>query len=393
MLSVPLILVGVGDKLTKTLKDELALQAADVEASFRSANTAIEGLKKTRSEPRLIFVSVETAPDLKQIRQLAETLRGWPIVALVGTHNQPEMLLQANRAGANQVVPLPIQSADLHAALSCVAIQNRPVAKDCSVIAFSSSAAGCGTTSLATNFAYQNATQRKQRTILIEMAQQMGVIATNLDVVPACTLVDLLADPDQLDGELVQRSLVKIAENFELLAGNQGVTHHDEFAFKDVLRILDYVRPLAEVVVLDVPCTYTEFQFEILGMADQVVLVGEQSIASIRSLKLMLDALSHGANSANIHIVINRYDSAMEGLAVANLMKTLGTQRVQTIPDDRPSVLAAANEGKLLRQAAPQSPVAAGIDHLVASLLGGQEQPIKPYGSNIFSRIFHAFAK
>jgi pilus assembly protein CpaE len=393
MFSVHVILVGVGDKLAAIVKQELANQSAVIEAEYRDADTAVDGLKATRSDRRLLIVHVESALDLKQLRWLVETLRGWPMIALVESKGNSELILQANRAGASQVVPLPLEVADLRAALNCLASQDHSPAKKSSVIAFTGSSAGCGVTTLATNVAFEIAVQRKQHTILIETAQQMGVIATNLDLVPACTLADLLAETGQIDGELLQHALLQVADNFELLAASQGVIQQKTFPLAGVVRIIDYIRTLAEIIILDVPCTYTEFQFEILGIADQVVLVGEQSIASIRTLKLILDALPHGTKSTKIHLVINRYDPHFQGLEISNLAKTLGLTEIQTIPDDRPSVLTAANEGKLLRLAMPHSPVLPAINKLVDQLLGVRDRTEKSSGPKLLRRLFNAFSK
>ena len=46
------------------------------------------------------------------------------------------------------------------------------------------------------------------------------------------------------------------------------------------------------VALFDVPCTYDDMYFETLAIADQVVLVGEQKIPSIRTLKLVCEALT-----------------------------------------------------------------------------------------------------
>ena len=393
MVPVPVILVGLSDKIAASIKQEFANQGAEIEAEYRSADTAIEGLRGDLSIRHLLIAHVESAAELKDVRRLAEILVGWPIIALVEVEGQAEILLQANRAGASQVVPLPLVSADLQAALICVGIQQRAAVKESLVIAITGSAAGCGATTLATNVAYEMASQRQRHVVLIELAQRMGVIATNLDVAPVCTLADLLADPAQLDGELVQRSLIKVSDNLELLAGSQGVISHDAFPVSGVLRVLDYIRPLAEVIILDVPCTYSEFQFEILGIADQVVVIGEQSIASIRTLKLMLDSMPQGAQATKAHIVINRYDPQIDGLTVNNLTKTLGVTRIYTVPDDRPSVLAAANEGKVLRQTTPHSPVVAAIGKIVEDLLGVEGRTRKPTGPHLLRRLFSAFRK
>jgi pilus assembly protein CpaE len=391
MFPFPVVLIGVGEELALTVRHALTSVAARVEAEYRGADTALEGMRGAQNQKKLFIVHFESADDAKSVRRLVETQRGSPILALVEVVDHPQNLLEANRAGAIQLVPLPMQPIDLHQALSSLALQYQSPTKDCPVIAFTGSASGCGATTLATNAAYEIAVQRKQHTVLIELAQQMGILATNLDLQPVCTLSDLLADPDQIDGQLVQRSLVRVAENFDILASSQRVGSSGAFPLSGVLRVLDYVKPLAQCVVLDVPCTYDEFQFEVLGSAGQIVLVGEQSIASIRTLKLILDTLRPGPGQHTFHVLINRYDAKMAGLTVGNLEKALGLSNIRTIPDDRAGVLLAANEGKFLRQSNPGSPVLAGIDDLVGLLLGVNGSPAPTGGVPLLSRFFNLF--
>jgi pilus assembly protein CpaE len=280
---------------------------------------------------------------------------------------------------------------DLNKALGSLALQLGHPGDDCRIIAFTGCAPGCGATTLATNAAYEMAVQHKQRTVLVELSQQTGVLATNLDLRPTSTLSDLLTDPEQMDAELVQRSLVRVADHFDILAGNHGVYPPKVIDLPGVLRVLDYLRPLAQYVVLDVPCSYDEFQFEILRRARQIVLVGEQSISSIRTLKLILDTLRSGPTQHSFHVVMNRYDSQMTGLTVNNLEKALGLTNIRTIPDDRLEVLVAANEGKLLRQMDSNSQVLAKIDALVDTLLDIRNPSEQSGIGRFLNRFFNAF--
>jgi Flp pilus assembly CpaE family ATPase len=391
MFPLPVILMGVAEELALRVRQELEKVGATLEAEYRGADSALAALRTNPMQKRLFIVQFESSEDAKCILRMVETQPGCPILALVDLAGHPQNLLEANRAGATQLVPLPMQPIDLHRALHSLTLQHRAPTRDCPVFAFTGSASGCGATTLATNAAYQIAVQHKQPTILIELAQQLGILASSFDIQPACTLSDLLAEPDQIDRELVQRSLVRVAEHFDILAGSQRASSSGAFSLPGVLRVLDHAKALAQCVVLDVPCSYDEFQFKALGNASQIVLVGEQSIASIRTLKLILDTLRPGPREHTFHVVINRYDPKMDGLTVVNLQKVLGLDNIRTIPDDRAGVLAAANEGKFLHQLNPHSPVLTGINELVGTLLGDKVVPAPLREVPLLSRFFNLF--
>jgi Flp pilus assembly CpaE family ATPase len=174
-------------------------------------------------------------------------------------------------------------------------------------------------------------------------------------------------------------------------AGGRGIGPAGPISVAGVLRVLDYARRLADVVVVDVPCTYTDFQFEVLGAIPQIVLVGEQSIASIRTIKLILDSLSAGTARHTFEVVLNRYEPTMDGLTSRDLEKALGLAKVRTIPDDHAGVLSAVNQGLLLRQAVSDSPMLTAIDSLVDALLGKAEAGHGTNGTGFFRRLFHSF--
>jgi pilus assembly protein CpaE len=393
MFPLPVILIGVGDHVLPGLRQELANASASVEAVYGSGESVIKALSSKQVAKKLLVVPFGSVHDTSFVTKLAQSFRSWPILALVEGNERAENIIRANRAGATQMVSVPIQSSDFREAMNSIALAYLPAERIGSVLAFTGTAAGCGATSLATNAASEIAMRYKRQTVLIELAAQMGVVATNIGIEAHATLADLLADQDHLDAELVRHSLVAVNDHFRVLAGSRDVAHGGSIPVAGALRVVDYVRSMADVVVLDVPCTYDDFQFQVLGSANHVILVGEQSITSIRTLKLILDAHAAGAGSPSYHVVMNRYNPAIRGLGLPDLQRVLGLAMIHTIPDDRLAVLAAANEGRLLRQINPHSPVLAAIDSLLDSLLGGAANGKQAASKNLVYRLFHPFTK
>lgn len=125
-----------------------------------------------------------SAADEAGLKRLTSVLPGWPVVALVDVDVDPENLFRANRAGAAQIVPLALQPADFRAALNAVEVQFDLRSQASETIAFSSASGGCGGSTLAAAVAHEFATQTGTKTVLIEVAPQMGTLATNLNLKP-----------------------------------------------------------------------------------------------------------------------------------------------------------------------------------------------------------------
>lgn len=370
-------LVGCSQSLLPDVQLELLKIPAKVEAVFPDVDSAIDRLRHTAEEMRLFVIHLESSDELMEIRRLNSAFLGRPILALVNAGKDVSLLLNAMRNGAVQVVPLPLQMEDFRAALNCVGQQYSYSSNDGRVIAVTGVSGGCGATTLAINLAYEIAHLENVHVILAEPSPKMGVLATYLDVEPHYTLYDLLTNSKRLDLAFVQEVLTRITDNFHILAGPRQLITPMAVSSQEALYLVDYLRKLAEVVILDVPCTYDEFYFQILASCNQVVLAAEQKVPCIRTLKVLRETLdrdtSLGTHGSEKFPVINRYSSRVAGFSVGELEKIL-QMKVTTIANDSISVLGAVNRGKPLRLEAPQSPALADIDGLAVKMLGRNHQ-------------------
>jgi pilus assembly protein CpaE len=388
MIPLPVVLVGIEDPLLSELRRELCLAGASVEVEFSHPASAIEALRFSKKESRLIVVHWSSEDDSPILRRLSETFSGWPILALVDHADDPHNLISANRSGVSQIVPMPWGSLDFQDALKQASRQHAGSARDVHLIAVSGAAGGSGTTMAAINLASEIAGQLGRETTLAEFNFKMGSLAPYLDAKPRFTLTDLIRQIDSVDDYVVKQTLFPVSERLRILAGPSGVHPSRSLKPKDLVRIVDCLKILSDVVVLDLPSTFDEVEFEVLRAADHVVLVGLQNVPSIRSLKQIRETLSPEVVALSLWIVINRYDPSLSGFKVEEIKQLLDVPRVLTIANDYHSVTRSINRGQTLRQVAPGSAVLADIDSLIFALLG--EYPVKPETNSrgTFSRLF-----
>jgi pilus assembly protein CpaE len=283
-----------------------------------------------------------------------------------------------------------LESTDFKEALDSIGQQSGNSAPEAVVVAVSGVAGGCGATTLAINLAYEVAQGRGGRTILAELSLQMGMIVTYLDFESKFGLDDLLSYPDGMDVHVIEKSLTRISDTLSILPGPRRRVPLSDTAQSKMAGILGYLKQLADVVVLDVPCTFDDAYFDFLRGADQVVLVGEQRIPAIRNVQLVLETLGHKEAEGKQHLVLNRYDPRLQGFTAADLEKLLHLPRVLTIANDAARVTAALNQGLPLQKAAPHSPVLADVKSLTRILFNLDEAPVRPAGSGVIRRLFQA---
>lgn len=384
------VLVGVDEVLAPQVRRELLNYPIDLAAEYRDCTLAVESLREHQRTRRVIVTRFRSEADEAGLRRLNSVLAGWPVVALVDIDADPENLFRANRAGAAQLVPLPLQPSDFRSALDAVVIQFDLRSQAAETIVFSAASSGCGGSTLAATTAHEFATQLGKRTVLIELVSQMGALATNLNLTPKATLDTLLNSVDRLDLYMLQNALTPVGDNLLVLPGPAGLMAPGWLRVDAVRQLVDLARRLAGVVILDLHPTFDDLHFGLIDTADHAVLITQQNIAAIRSLRLLLDNLRPNRAAGRTHLVLNMYDPEIHGLAVSDIEHALGVSGIRTIPRDTPAMLAAMNRGQPLRLVAPHSPVLKAVGGLVQTLRGGVTAKIEE-SSGLFSRLIHAF--
>jgi pilus assembly protein CpaE len=260
------------------------------------------------------------------------------------------------------------------------------------VIAVAGVTGGCGATSLAINLGQEISFLWNKQCILVDLSLKLGAVASHLNLEPPHSINDLLGDVRRVDETLIRKVLFKISENFELLAGPDRLIATLGHSSVDVMSLIELLKPLCDVILLDLPCTYDDFYFELLSGASQIVLVGEQKVPSVRALKLVREMVGRDHSPNLEHVVINRFDKKAVSLSVSLLARILGVATMHTISQDEASFTSASNRGCTLRLSSPRSLALAEIDALAARLVSGDGTiEGRPKGSSLVSRLVHAF--
>jgi pilus assembly protein CpaE len=371
------ILVGCGADEAAHVREALAECAVEVEAEFADARSAIDSVRLSPNEQRLCLMNVPGPEQVQPLKWLSESFVGRPLVALVGRDSSAEMLFAVNRAGAGQVLPTPLDLADLKAALHSLKVRHSSPQSVAArrVIAVSGVTGGCGATTIAINLAYEIAYLYELSCVLVELAP-MGMVATCLDVDARHTTSDLLCDMQSVDVGLVEKTLSRITDRFSILPAPFREAEPLNAPAADIIRLLEYVKQLADVVILDLPANNSDRHLETFAATDQVVLVAEQAVPSLRALTYVRERLSEDEGFRRQTLVINRYAANKEGFNVTHLQRLLRTPQLVTIASDYPAVSASHNEGRPLREQSAGSRVLADIDKLAGLLVStGPEAP------------------
>ncbi len=369
--SPKVLIVGCGVDLSETLPDMLHDCDLEVEAEYPDVRSAIDRIRLSQGENRLCMLHLKSEAELQPLNWLSRTLVGRPLVALLDSSGDPGLIFAANRAGAEQVLPLPLRPEDLRAALDSVRLRHAPAEPVSTrrVIAVAGVTGGCGATTIAINLAHEISHLLNLSCILVELSTHLGMLAVLLNISPRRTTYNLFCDIGSVTPQFVEQTLTRVTDRFSVLvAPYQDVTPLAATS-QDILTVIDCVKQLADVVVLDVPSNHHDAHVETFAAADHVVLVAEQAVPSLRALDFVAKKLNQQANSKPQTLVINRYNPTKAGFSVGHLHRLLQTPELVTVRNDYAAVSAAVNEGRPLRLQAPRSPVLADIESLARTLI------------------------
>jgi pilus assembly protein CpaE len=338
-------------------------------------------------------LSIETQEDFEHFRRLREAFLGHPMLAVLPEGMEYLAFVAAMRAGAAQVVPLPFDDVDFRMALDAISMMFGFGAGGSNVVVVSGVTGGCGATMLATNLAYEISQTRRQRTILLELSSQMGMVATHLDVTPRHSTHDLLSNIDRIDLDTFRDSLTEITDWLSIIPGPQQLLAPRDVSSRDVHQLLDFAKRLAPVVVVDLPNTFNDVYFETLSVATHVLLVAEQKLPSVRAMKVVWDTLQRdvglGVEGAKRLLVVNRYSPKVREFTLESLEKTLGAAPIHAIANDHAAVNGAINHGRPLRIHDPRAKPLADIENLIKAMFGAPQS--NHAGGGVFGRMRRAF--
>ncbi len=307
-----------------------------------------------------------TAPDLAivDIRngslaavEAIERLRGtWPSISIfaVAASSEPEQILRAMRAGANEYLAWAHSEKgsaltdSFQTALKRTAERNRPArdaARSGVTLAFFGAKGGSGTTTVAVNTAIDIARMSKRPTLIVDLHQFVGEVSLFLGVRPRYTLIDALDNLHRMDAEFLRELVVRHKSGLDILAGGDQIDRpgpHDASALEQLLQQLGRSY---DFVIIDAGTVTNAVADVAVFASDTIYLVANPDIASVRNAHRIVDRIEQlGAGKDRLRVLLNRM-SEQNQIGPKQIETTLGHSLHMMFPSDYSVVSAAMNSG------------------------------------------------
>ena len=300
----------------------------------------------------------------------------------------PELILQAMRAGANEFFTWSSTGGDgsgegvmqegFHEALRRTAARRQAGnnKQPSAMLAFLGAKGGAGTTTVAVNCAVELARLSKRSTIVVDLKPSLGEVALFLGVRARFTVLDAIENLARLDSEFLRELVVRHKSGLDILAGSEEFDRpngQDAGAIEELMRVLGRIY---DFVIVDIgslsACTLST-----LYGADSVFLVVNPDVPSIRNAQRLVHRVNQvGAGSDRVRILLNRA-SEQHVIAPKQIETALGHAIDHSFSSDYGTVSSALNAGVPLTLS-NHSALASQFGRFTRQILGDSDAAATP---------------
>ena len=300
--------------------------------------------------PDLVVVDIrgDVPSGLATIERLRATHATTAIFA-VATAAEPDLILQAMRAGANEFFMWPVPEESFQGAVRRTHTRRESAhasAKPPSVtLVFFGAKGGAGTTTVAVNTAVELARHTKRQTVVVDLKPGFGEVALFLGVRPRFTVLDALENLHRMDREFMKELLAKHKSGLEILAGSEQFERPgapDAGAIEELFRVLGKTH---DYIVVDAGNQVNSCSIAALYAADSIFVVANPDVPSVRNAQRLVDKVRQlGVGGERIRILLNRA-SDQHMIGQKQIETALGYGIHHTFPSDYKTVSTALNSG------------------------------------------------
>lgn len=324
----------------------------------------------------VIQVDPDTPASVKRFQKLVQSTET-PLIA--AAYDPPLALVRALvRAGAHDVVPLPLGIEDLEASIAPLRerISESTRAAETSrakLVTVIKGLGGIGATALTSQVAVRFAEHeaaRGREACLIDLDVQFGDVAFQLGLRPKLSLLDLLEAGTRLDADLLRSTVTQHASGLNVIAAPPEMMPLEGISSDHLLEVVEFATREFGTVFVDLPSNWTNWSLSLVARSNLVLLVTELSVAGInRAAKQLRLLQSQDLGNLDVRVVANRFDRSQgRGIRASDVHNALGRDIAYTVSNDEPLMRAAIDRGVPLGQLKRKSALGKDIDKLDAAI-------------------------
>ncbi len=273
-----------------------------------------------------------------------------PMVIALHPSAEPELILQALRAGAHEFLHPPVKSS-LNQALERKSGERNKMRERLRqkgrVIGFLSAKGGCGATTIACHIAAELGRLGKN-VLLADMDLDAGMVRFLMKSKSPYSVLDALNNLHRLDQNYWTALISNGLPGLEVIAGPQSLASRQQPNQEQMLNMLTFCRGQYDFSIVDLGRSLNMTAMNSLDEIDETYLVTTLDVPALHQSKQIIQSLSNvGYGRERLRLVLNRMPQRLD-VTPDELEKMMSLPVFATLPNDYPSLYESYSEGSLL---------------------------------------------
>jgi pilus assembly protein CpaE len=296
--------------------------------------------------PDVILVDIPTDNAPQALRCVELLHQEMPDTALfaIGSLSQPQVIVQAMRAGAREFIERPTTTTDLLEAFVRLTSAQRKVHRETSrgkVFCVVNAKGGSGATTLAVNLAL--ALQSAHSNVALADIAPLGHAALHMNMKPLFSVGDAIRNLHRLDSSLLESFMTRHQGGLQLLAGANAPLPVEP-STAEFARLFDMMVGHFRYVVVDASTRLDATTRLVCNLSETVLLVAHADVASLWSASRVQQYLGETGGRERVRLVLNRFRK-IPGFSEADAEAAAGVKLLWKIPNQYFAVSTAIDRG------------------------------------------------
>jgi len=348
--------------------------------------TAAAEFYQAAATPNLIIVESKLTRDKldAELDRLSEVCDAGTKVVVIGHVNDVNLYRSLTQRGVSEYLVMPVDLMRMIQTIADLYVEkaSAPLGR---TIAFVGAKGGVGSSMVAHNTAWAIGRNYENNVVVADFDLAFGTAGLDFNQDPTQGIAEAISVPDRVDDVFLDRLLAKCSDHLSLLAAPATLDRTYDFEENTFEQMIDVAQNGVPVVVLDLPHLWTSWVKKTLLAADEIVLTVEPDLANLRNAKNLVDLLRQARkHDAPPRLVINKSGlTKRPEIKVDDFSAALNLTPIAIIPFEGQLFGTAANNGQMIAEADPKSPISETFSQIAQIVTGRSE--VKKQKRNAFS--------
>jgi pilus assembly protein CpaE len=332
----------------------------------------------------LVDIALDAVPEaIRAIELLHQELPQSAIFG-IGPLTQPQLIVNAMRAGVREFIERPTTTTDLLEAFVRLTATRRKPGRESrrgKVFAVVNAKGGSGATTVAVNLAVALQSIHHS-TALVDLAP-LGHCALHLNLKPTFTVADAISNLHRLDSSLLDSFMVRHDRDLQVLAGTATPTAIEPSA-SDFARLFDMLAGMFHYIVVDCSSRLDSATRLASNLAEKILIIAHADVATLWSAGKVAQYLGETGSRDRFALVLNRYRKVL-GFDEKETEAAIGAPVLWRVPNQYFAVSTAIDRGVPIMHTGT-SEIARSISGL-AELLTRDDPEVKRTAWSLFKTV------